>query len=71
MNYIIDDIKLRASKMQKVIVLPESDDIRILKATEIILRDKIAKVILIGNPEKIKEVGRNCKIDEAVIFFYR
>ena len=30
MSYIIDDIKVKASKMQRVIVLPESDDIRIL-----------------------------------------
>lgn len=67
MNNIIEDIKLRASKMQRVIVLPESDDIRILKATEIILREKIAKIILIGNQDKIKNKGKNLAIDDAVI----
>lgn len=67
MSYIIDDIKVKASKMQRVIVLPESDDIRILKATEIILKEGIAKVILVGNPETIKEVGKGCQIDDAVI----
>lgn len=37
------------------IVLPEAEDERILKATEVILRKGIAKIILLGDPEKIKK----------------
>ena len=43
----IEDIKKRAKKDIKTIVLPEAEDIRTLKATEIVLREKYAKIILI------------------------
>lgn len=42
-----------AIKKHKRIVLPESSDIRILKACEIITNNNICEIILIGNEEKI------------------
>lgn len=51
----IEQIKNRAKINLKTIILPESNDVRILKATELILKEKIANIILIGNEEKIKE----------------
>ena len=43
----IETIKQRAKQNIKTIVLPEAEDIRTLKATEIVLREKYAKIILI------------------------
>lgn len=65
----IDNIKERAKKQMKTIVLPESEDIRVLKATEQVLKEKYANIILIGNKEKINKIAEenNLKIDEAQI----
>ena len=49
----IDEIKNRAKKDIKKIVLPESEDDRTLKATSEVLKQKFAEIILIGNKEKI------------------
>ena len=59
----IEKIKEKARKDIKTIVLPEGTEIRTLKAVEIINREKFAKVILIGNKEKIKKTLENEKID--------
>ena len=56
MSKIIEDIKLRAKKNKKVIVLPETMDDRILKASDIILREGIADIVLIGNEDDIKNL---------------
>ena len=51
----IEEIKKRAKQEIKTIVLPEAEDIRILQATEIALKEKYANIVLIGNKEKILE----------------
>lgn len=57
----IDGIKERAKKDVKTIVLPEAEDERTIRAAAEILSKKIAKLILLGNPDKIyadaKEYG--------------
>lgn len=50
----LDSIKDLARANKKTIVLPESFDLRTLEATEEIIREQIADVILVGNEEKIK-----------------
>jgi len=45
----------RARSNKKRIVLPESQDERILRATEILLRRDVAEIILLGDPEKIQQ----------------
>ena len=47
----------RAQQNQKRIVLPEGDEPRTLEAANIILRDKIAKLILIGDPAVIRQMA--------------
>ena len=44
-----------ASSNKKNIVLPESDDERILRAAEIILRRSVANITLIGDEDELKE----------------
>ena len=65
----IEEIKKRAKEQIKTIILPEAEDIRVLKATEKILNEKYAKIILIGKEEKIKEKAKteNINIGEAKI----
>ncbi len=52
---LLDKIKANARKHNKKIVLPEGTEPRTLKATEIILKEQTAHVILLGNPQEIKE----------------
>ncbi|MBL3520620.1 phosphate acetyltransferase [Aliarcobacter lanthieri] len=51
---LIDKIKEKAKKQLRTIVLPEAEDERVLKATQIVLQEKTAKVVLIGDAETIK-----------------
>ncbi len=57
---LIESIKENARKELKTIVLPESEDERVLKATQIVLEEKTANVILIGNEETIKSDAASC-----------
>ncbi len=59
----IEEIKERARKDIKTIVLPEAEDIRTLEATRMVLNEKYAKVILIGNKEKVLEKAKENNID--------
>ena len=65
----IDEIKERAKQQIKTIVLPEAEDIRILKATEIALNEKYANIILVGDKRKIEEKAKqnNVNIEGAKI----
>lgn len=59
----IDQIKQRAKKEIKTIVLPEATDLRILKATQIVNTEGYAKIILVGNEEKVRELAKENQID--------
>lgn len=59
----IDQIKQRAKKEIKTIVLPEATDIRILEAAQIVKHEEYAKVILIGNEEEINQTAEEKGID--------
>ena len=62
MNFI-EKIKERAKSDIKTIVLPEAEDIRTLKATEVALKEKYANIILVGNKEKILNIAKNNNIN--------
>ena len=53
----IDDIKAKAKTDVKTIVLPESMDKRTYEAAEKIMKEGLAKVVLIGTPEEIAKNG--------------
>ena len=65
----IEEVKQRAKKELKSIVLPEATDIRVLKATETVSKEGYAKIILIGNEQEIvsKAKENNINIDGATI----
>ena len=56
MGTLLEEIKKKAIKAQKTIVLPEGNDLRVVKAARIITDQKIAKVILLGNEAEIKKL---------------
>ena len=63
----IDEIKVRARQNMKTIVLPESMDRRTFEAAEIILKEDIANLIIIGTPEEVAENSKGLDISGATI----
>ena len=59
----IDNIKKRAKEDIKTIVLPEAEDIRILEATQQVLKEQYANIILVGNKEKIEKKAKENNIN--------
>jgi phosphate acetyltransferase len=57
----------RAKSNIKTIVLPESEDIRTLKAASTVLKDGIADIILLGDKEQIKKNSQGLYIPEDKI----
>ena len=67
---VLDRMLARAQANTQRIVLPEGDEPRTLEAAEILLRDKVAKLILIGNPALIAQQAQEkglTHINEATI----
>ena len=63
----IDDIKERAKKNKKRIVLPESMDERVIEAASIAIKEDIAEIIIIGNEDEINEKYAKYDISKATI----
>ncbi len=59
----IKEVWTKAKRINKTIVLPEADDLRILEATELILRGKMAQVILVGIEDQIKKLADKNNVD--------
>ena len=65
----ISKIKSKAKSNIKTIVLPESTDIRVLLATQKVLNEGFANIILVGNEEEINNLAHknDIKISGATI----
>ncbi len=65
----IEKIKEQAKQEIKSIILPETEDLRVLKGSEIVLSEKTANIILLGDEEKIQKLAKdnNINIDGAKI----
>ena len=59
----IEEVKQRAKKDIKTIVLPEAEDIRILEATQQVLKEQYANIVLIGNQERIEKKAEENNLD--------
>lgn len=59
----IDEIKNRAKKDIKTIVLPEASDLRTIEATANVLKEGFAKIVLIGNEEEITKLAKDNNFD--------
>lgn len=60
---IVAKMAQRAKQNLKTIVLPETEDVRVLKAASIILKEEIANIILIGDENEIKSLCEKENID--------
>jgi len=60
---LLNQIRTKASQKKKTIVLPESHDERVLRAAEILTKEKVASVITLGNEDKIRTEASKLGID--------
>jgi len=60
---LLNDIKDKASKLKKTIVLPESHDERVLKAVEKLTKDKTVSVITLGDEDRIRKDAKRLDVD--------
>ena len=60
---IVDKMAQKVKKNVKTIVLPETEDARVLKAASIVSNDDIAKIILIGDEKEIRKMCIEENID--------
>ncbi len=59
---LMTKIREEAKQSYKTIVLPEGEEERTLKAAELLIEDKIARIILIGNNDKIKSEAQRLSL---------
>ena len=59
----IETIKQKAKQDIKTIILPESEDVRVLKAAEKAIKEGYAKIILIGNVEEVQNRAKENNVD--------
>ena len=59
----IEKMKQKSKQDIKTIVLPEAEDLRVLKASEKIIEEGFANIILVGDPEKIDEKAKENNIN--------
>ena len=52
--HLVDQIKEKARKNLQTVVLPESYDERMLFAAEKIVKEGLAKIVILGDPAKIQ-----------------
>lgn len=60
---LIQEIKDSAKKLNKRIVLPESTEERTLQAADILTKEGIAQIILLGNPDEIEQKASELKLE--------
>ena len=60
---LLNTIKKKATGLKKTIVLPESHDERVLKAAEILTKEKILSVITLGNDDIIRSDAKRLNVD--------
>jgi phosphate acetyltransferase len=60
---MLDRIRQIAASDPQKIILPESEDKRILQAAEICTKQKLAKICLLGNEEKIRAAAESAGAD--------
>ena len=63
MRAFIDNIKEKAKQNQKTIVFPEGTEERIIRAAEQIIKEGIAKIILLGDEGEIKNKAQQLGVN--------
>jgi phosphate acetyltransferase len=63
MDKTLQHIHTRAQALQRLIVLPEGEEERTLKAVELILQKQLARPVLLGNPQRIAEKAQKLELE--------
>jgi len=64
---LLESLKEKSKKNPRRIVLPEGEEPRTIKAASIILNEKLAEVLLVGNRAKIEAVAKEQGVDASNI----
>ena len=64
---ILESIKNRARVQRQRIVLPEGGDERIVRAAAMIAADRLADVIVLGNPDQVRGIARLASVDLSAV----
>lgn len=70
---ILEQIRARAAANLQHIILPEGEDARTVQAAEICSRDRIARITLVGNEEKVRAAaaGAGANLNGVTILDHR
>lgn len=60
---LVDDIRTRAAQDPKTIVFADANNLKVLKAVEIVVNEGIARPVLLGAEQEIKRIARENNID--------
>jgi len=60
---ISKEIRMKAKKNKKTIVFPEGEELRIIKATQMIIKESIADPVLLGKKDNIRKIAEDNNID--------
>src|SRR5947207_639159 len=60
---ILDQIRQRAASNQQHIVLPEGEDPRTVMAASLAVRQRLARITILGPEEKIRDAARQAGVD--------
>ena len=67
---LLEQLKERAKKLGKTIILPETEDERVLRAAEKAMAEGVAKIALVGNEEELKAKAAELGVSlEGAIFY--
>lgn len=67
MSSILENIKKRASVLNKTVVLPEGEDSRVVVAAAQVVKENIAKIILLGDEQAIKQANPDVDLTGVTI----
>jgi len=57
------DVWAKAKRLNRKIVLPETKDVRVLKAADLITKSKLANIILIGDESEVSKLAEANQVD--------
>ncbi|MBQ9709107.1 MAG: phosphate acetyltransferase [Clostridia bacterium] len=67
MSNVMETIKKKAALLGKNIVLPEGEDSRVVEAAAAAVKEGVAKITLLGNPEEIKANNPNVDLSGVTV----
>ena len=67
MSQLIDSYKQKVKPYQKIIVLPEGEDIRVIGAASEIAKEGFVKIVVLGDEKQIAENAKGCDLSGVEI----